>query len=115
MADEREAHYFHSTLYSFSGKAVEAVIGNFRCVVDNVAVKCYYDKELDVSRSRDHEFEDARMLTTWQGFDLTCPQHIGPDANDALEDAVCKFIHGELEAAEREEVSSSHKAREGCR
>lgn len=36
-----------------------------------------------------------------------CPQYVGPEANDALHEAIRDFVDGELEAALREEVSSS--------
>lgn len=47
---EPQAYYFHSTLYAFSGAAVEAVIASFqRAINGSVAVKCFYDGELEVS------------------------------------------------------------------
>lgn len=49
---EPRAHYFHSTVYSFNAKAVEAVIRNLHDAVKSVAVQCHYDRNLDVSMRR---------------------------------------------------------------
>lgn len=53
------------------------------------------------------ERERERLLTKWaQSFELTCPTYIGPEANDALHEAICGYMESELEAAEQEEVST---------
>lgn len=63
MADA-PAQYIHSTLYAFSGKAVEAVIGTLHRVVDNVAVRCHYDREEDVSAA--HSFTVVNCEADWR-------------------------------------------------
>ena len=44
-----QARYLHASLFVFSTNAIETVIGDFLHTVDNVAIKCHYVKELDVS------------------------------------------------------------------
>lgn len=61
--------YFHATLYQFGKAGQTAVLDKFRTAIQNVRVQCLYDHE-------DHM------------FCLECPASLGPEADQALSEAI---------------------------
>jgi len=80
-----DAHYFHTTLYQFDQQTRQAVITRFNAALNDVAARCWYDVEHDL-------------------FELRCPNNLGPNADEALADAIKATIVTELRVAERDEV-----------
>lgn len=93
MADAR---YYHSTLYKLNHEARAQVIARFNTTVNDVAARCWYDEAQDL-------------------FELCCPGVIGPDADDALDNAITTYIEQELRASEQENrPSNAARLPESC-
>ncbi|KAK5126968.1 hypothetical protein LTR85_008326 [Meristemomyces frigidus] len=81
MAD---SHYLHSTLYKFNADARTDVIARFNSAINDVAARCWYDDTQD-------------------SFELRCPGVLGPNADEALANAITTYIVEEIQVAERQD------------
>ena len=103
MASE-DAHYLHASLYSFGFEARRDVLSTFNASVQDVSARCSYDVALDVRYNTRSSALVVHADTESQTFYLTCPQPLGPVANEALWKAIADCVENELAAAHREEV-----------
>ncbi|EME48586.1 hypothetical protein DOTSEDRAFT_49032 [Dothistroma septosporum NZE10] len=78
------ARYYHTSLYAFNPQARSAVVSTFNQVVQDVAVRCWYDGAQET-------------------FLIECPTALGSVADEALTAIVMKYIEQELDDAESEE------------
>ena len=104
-ASMADAFYFHTTLFRFNADARKEVIANFNAAIQDVSARCRYDTKQDVSFATSL----CRPICTQadqylQMFCLTCPQHIGADANGALGKFISELVDRELGAAAAEGV-----------